>query len=201
MNYVDPIGSILDGAKGRVLRVLINVDGDLTLGALGQVADVSINKVSQVVNELAALGIVSRRNVPPSALVLLERDNVVAKMLIQLANVDQVAIKELKQLARRLAPQPLSGVVYGSFARGLADSESDIDVALFAPSATFESESWATSLSDFVDVGSRALGNPISVVQISTEDIQKRRVTRSFLNEIIDNHVLIVGEELADLVN
>jgi predicted nucleotidyltransferase len=201
MNYSDPIGSIFDGAKGRILRALINVDGDLTLGALGQVADVSINRVSQIVNELVALGIVSRRSVPPSALVALERDNIVAKMLVQLANVDQVAITELKQLARRLAPQPVSGVVYGSFARGLADSESDIDVALFAPSKVFESESWVASLSAFVDVGSRALGNSISVVQISTQDIQKRRVTRSFLNEIIDNHVLIVGEELADLVN
>src|SRR5919106_2150096 len=162
MDYRRPVAALIPGARGRVLQALAGSEQDLSLSVLGRLANVSVNQVPRVVDELAGLGLVRQRSVPPSTLVSLERRNLVAHLVVALADVHAAAIDSLRGLAADLRPVPRSVAVYGSFASGAAGHESDVDVAIVHDDRALGTSEWATSLARFVDEASAMLGNVVS---------------------------------------
>ena len=69
MDYVHSIEAVISGARGRVLGALFRNTSERTLRQVALSAKVSTSRVGQVVEELAALGIVERRETPAAVLV------------------------------------------------------------------------------------------------------------------------------------
>jgi len=201
MDYGQPIETVVPGVQGRVLGVLARTDTELTMRTVAGLADVSVNRAATVLNRLIELGVVHRRDAGSAALVSLERENQVARLLLELLDVRRTVIERLSAEASMIQPAPASLVLYGSFARGDALSDSDIDVlAVRAAAVSPDVERWSDSLGCWAESASRIAGNPVRVVAAGIEELPRllrRRGTvwRSAASE----GIVLIGASLTEL--
>lgn len=193
MDFRNPIQALIPGARGRVLAVLAGTDTELSFSTIGRLASVGVNGVPRVLNELAALGIVTVRRVPPSALAALNRENLAAQEVVRLHELRETALDQLRGLAKLLRPTPRSVVVFGSFARGEASAGSDVDVAVVHDVASFASDEWSASLATFVARASSVLGNVVSIIELSLSEIRGGALKDAFWREVQSSQVVILG--------
>jgi predicted nucleotidyltransferase len=170
---------------------------------VAELARVSPQQASLVLRRLVELGVVERRDVPPVALVRLVRENLAAQAVVAVARLRQGAIERLRSLAVEIVPSPASLVVFGSFARGEAGVRSDVDVLAVRPPALGgdDLDAWTGSLGRWADRASSALGNPVNVVEASTEEIPDllQEGASSVWADICAEGLVIAGSSLADL--
>lgn len=199
MDFVHPLQSVIPGVQGRILAVLAETTGELNLRAIASIADVSEAQTSRVLPDLVAIGLVERREAPPSALFRLARDHVAAGPILALARTRDRMIEEMRQIAENLSVAPVSVIVFGSFARGEADAESDIDTVLVRPSGVGESdEPWSDTVQQWIDRVSDVSGNGVEVLEVSEDELPaKLDGGGSVWQEIKRDALLIHGTPLA----
>lgn len=180
MDFVRPIEAIVPGAQGRVLAVLVETTAELNLRTIAQLAGISQAQASRLLPELVALGVVERREVPPSSLFRLVREHVASRALLAIARSTDVVLDEMGRRAGTLQLPPVSVIVFGSFARREADAESDIDVVVVRPSDVDEDDdTWVESLDAWrLDVR-RLAGNPVEVLEVGAEEAATKLAGRS----------------------
>ncbi|MCA1735339.1 MAG: helix-turn-helix domain-containing protein [Actinobacteria bacterium] len=71
--------------QGRILAVLAETTADLNLRTIARLSGTSVAHASRVLPDLVSLGIVERREAPPSALFRLVRDHVIVDALVFVA--------------------------------------------------------------------------------------------------------------------
>lgn len=140
MDFRRPVEAVVPGAQGRIMGVLVETSAELNLRTVARLSGVSIAHASRVLPGLVELGIVERRDVPPSALFRFVPDNVAARAVTALADARRTVLRELGERARRVTPSPVAVVVFGSFARGEAERSSDVDVVFVRPTAIDEED-------------------------------------------------------------
>jgi hypothetical protein len=202
MDYRRPVEVVIPGVQGRVLGVLSRAGTDLTMRGVADLAGVSPQQASVVIGRLVELGVVERRDVPPASLVRLVADNLAAQAVLAIANFRRSAIKRLTELASAIRPQPASLVVFGSFARGEADSESDIDVLAVRPLGLGDDDDgWTDALWAWTGAATKALGNPVNVMEAAAEEIPRllRRRGPSVWTDIVRDGIILVGSPLEEL--
>ncbi len=128
MDFQRPVEAVIPGVQGRILAVLAETTAELNLRTIARLADVSPARASRLLPELVALGLVARREAPPSALFVLVEDNVASRAVRALSRSRDTVLEELGNLAQQMDPMPASAIVFGSFARGAAHAASDVDV-------------------------------------------------------------------------
>jgi len=125
MDFVRPIEAVIPGVQGRVLAVLAETTAELNLRTIARLSGVSLAQASRVLPGLVEVGLVERREAPPSSLFRLVPEHVAAGPLVSLARARDGVIEEMGRVAATLPVAPVSVIVFGSFARGEADTESD----------------------------------------------------------------------------
>lgn len=165
---MQPIEAVVPGAQGRILAVLVETTAELNLRTLAELAGISQAQASRVLPHLVELGIVARREVPPSSLFRLVPEHVAARVLIALARSKRTVLDEMGQRASALPHPPVSVIVFGSFARHEADATSDIDVVIVRPTELDEDEEWSTSVESWRGDVRRLTGNSVEVLEVST---------------------------------
>lgn len=90
----------------------------------------SVDGVRKVLIRLVGQGIVQAQEQPPSTLYRLNREHVAAEAVLALARLRQVIIDRIVGEVSVWDPPLLHAGLFGSFARGEADSASDIDILL-----------------------------------------------------------------------
>lgn len=201
MDFVRPIEAIVPGVQGRVLSVLAETTADINMRTIARLADVSLAQASRVLARLVELGIVERRDVPPSSLFQLVRQHVAVGPLLALARARDALIGEMGRLAAGLPLVPVSVIVFGSFARGEADVDSDIDTVLVRPAGVDESdELWSESVEQWRASVRRASGNRVEVLEAGSDEVVAVLNTRRQVWRDIRRQGLVVhGLSLADL--
>ncbi len=116
MDFVRPIEAIVPSAQGRVLAVLVETTAELNLRTIAQLSGVSQAQTSRLLPELVDLGVVERREVPPSSLFRLVPEHIASRALLALARSDEAVVDEMGRLARDLPHPPVSVIAFGSFA-------------------------------------------------------------------------------------
>ncbi len=161
MDYTDPIAAVIPGVQGRVLTVLARTEVELTMRSVAELAGVSANQATVVLNRLVRMGLVERRDVGVAALVRLVRDNEAARAVLLLAELRDRVLTRLAAEAKKIRPAPACLVAFGSFARGEAHENSDIDVLAVAPPGTQADDGqWTAALGRWTDRAARITGNP-----------------------------------------
>ncbi|MFQ5968628.1 MAG: nucleotidyltransferase domain-containing protein [Acidimicrobiia bacterium] len=179
MDFVRPIEAIIPGVRGRVLAVLAQTTADLNLRTIARLSDVSLAQASRVLPGLVELGLVERREAAPSSLFRLVREHVVARPLLELARARDTMVEEMGRAAGDLPVVPVSVIVFGSFARGEADEESDIDaVFVRAADANEADESWSASVEQWRGAVRRASGNRVEVLEVGSDEVAARLGSR-----------------------
>src|SRR3954465_12545091 len=133
MDFVHPVAAVIPGAQGRVLGVLVDTSAELNLRTIARLAGVSLAQASRVLPKLVELGMVERREVPPSSQFRLVRSNVAARAVIELGRSRNLVLERIASGGAALPTPPTSVIVFGSFARGDAGADSDLDVVIIRP--------------------------------------------------------------------
>jgi predicted nucleotidyltransferase len=201
MDFVRPVEAIVPGVQGRVLAVLTETTTDLNMRTIARLADVSLSQASRVLAPLVELGVVERRDVPPSSLFRLVREHVAVVPLLALARTWDALIVAMGRLAAGLRVVPVSVIVFGSFARGEADVASYIDAVLVRPAGVDESdESWAESVEQWQTSVRRASGNRVEVLEVGCDEVAASlNARRQVWRDIRRDGLVVHGLSLAEL--
>ena len=200
MDFARPIEAVIPGAQGRILAVLAETSAELNLRTLARLSGVSLAQASRVMPGLVELGLVSRREVPPSALFRLVRDHVAAPPLLELARARTTVLEELGRRAAILDPQPVAVVVYGSLARGDSRPGSDIDVLVGRPDGIGDDAHWHDQLEGWRRRAVDLSGNPVELLVVDGDAAGRHlRSRRPLWSAIRREGIVVHGVSLADL--
>ena len=201
VDYSRPLEAVIPGTAGRVLGVLARTLAELPIRRVAQLASVSHDRASVEIRRLVALGIVSRREVGGASLVKLERTNAATLALLALADARSMAIARLSELAKSIEPAPASLALFGSFARGTDDADSDLDVlAVRSDDVEPDDPSWLDSFGNWQDLARVVIGNPVNVIETSRHELHALARTRSLWRTIVDDAITLVGEKPSQIV-
>jgi len=172
MDFAHPVRTVVPGVQGRVLAVLVETTAELNLRTIARLAGVSPAQASRVLPGLVEWGLVQRREVPPSSLFRLVPEHLAAGPLLDLSRARDRLLEEMGHAAAGLPVAPASVIVFGSFSRGEADAESDIDVVMVRPpGAAEDEEEWWSSIQQWTDTVCRASGNRVEVLEVGADEV------------------------------
>jgi predicted nucleotidyltransferase len=202
VDYLHTIEALVPGARGQVLAALTRDTSARTLRQVALAAGVSWSQTAQVVDDLADLGIVERRQTPGATLVRLVPGNVGAELLRSLTDLRVPATDALRRAAAGIAPAPLSFTVFGSFARGEARRDSDVDVVAVHPSLETDGEDnrWYDSVGHWVDEATAITGNPVNLIDLGGDELATGRKAAEWVEGAVKEGVTLAGRPLAELV-
>jgi predicted nucleotidyltransferase len=196
-----PVEAVVGGVQGRLLAALVRVSAPLTLRQLAGIAGVSPAQASRVLPRLVELGLVDRYEVPPASQFVLVRDNAAAQLLVALSHVHTAALHQIGEAAAAITPAPVSVIVFGSFARGDATAESDIDVMVVRSDAVDEDDdTWSDSLDLWRRRVRTVTGNDVEMVEATADEAARKMATPSELwSNIKREGVVVYGASLDTL--
>lgn len=201
MDYRHPVQAVIPGVQGHVLAVLAATDTELTMRTVAKLAGVSVNRAVSVLNGLIELGIVRRRDAGRSALVALDRENEVGRLVTSLGSLRTRVVDRMRKAAQSIRPRPTSIVLFGSLVAGTASAASDVDVLVVRPVGVDEhDEQWLESLGAWSDLATRIVGNPVNALVVGELEVpvllgSRRRLWR----EIADTGGVLYGSNLEDI--
>ena len=199
VDFEQPIQAVIPGAQGRILAVLAHTTAELNLRTVARLAGVSPAQASRVLPHLVDLGVVHRREAPPSALFTLNDEHVVGEWLRSLADVRAVVLDRMADAAQRWQPSPVSVIVFGSFARGAASVESDIDVVAVRPPGIADDD-WFDPMERWRREIAALTGNQVAIISVDREEVSKALRGRSPLwNDVARDGLVVFGSSINDL--
>ncbi len=201
MDFVHPVEAVIPGTQGRVLAVLAQTTAELNLRTVARLASVSPAQASRVLPGLVKLGLIERREVPPSSLFRLNHQNLAARMIIELARSRETALQQIGAGASELQLPPASVIIFGSFARREAGRESDIDAVIVRPDdIDDDDDTWASGIEQWRSTVQSITGNPVEVIEITQgEVVEKLSGEAQLWSDIIRDGVVVHGATLDEL--
>ena len=129
MDLGSPVLDVAPAVRGALLQALARLEQPVTRRQLAAAAGVAPGNASAVIEELIQSGLVSETVAGRSSMVVLNRSHLAAGPVLALAGLRGELIRRLRE---RLPAWPdLHGAwLFGSVARGDADSDSDVDLLI-----------------------------------------------------------------------
>jgi len=201
VDFREPVQAVVPGAQGRILAVLCQTSAELNLRTIARLSGVSVAQASRVMPGLVELGMVERREAPPSALFTFVPEHVAARAIAALVDARRTVLNELHANACLLAVQPASVIVFGSFARGEAGRCSDIDVLLIrSPEVDEDDVQWRASIGEWVERVGRLTGNAVEVLEVALDEASvKLRSKKQMWTDIKRDGIVVYGQSIEDL--
>lgn len=201
VDFVRPVQAVIPGAQGRILAVLVETSAELNLRSLARLSGVSLAQASRVLPGLVSLGLVERREVPPSALFRIVPEHVAVQAVVALSRARDVTLDEIGLEAAKLPGPPVSVIVFGSLARGDGGPESDIDVVLVRPPELGEdSDEWRHGVEAWRTHVRQMAGSAVDLVEVCGGDIGRLlRSRRALWKDVLRDGVVVYGASLAEL--
>lgn len=172
MDFTRPVEAVVPDAQGRILAVLCRTTAELNLRTLAELSGVSLAHAARVVPRLVELGMVDRREVPPSVLVRIVPEHLAVRPLLALAGLRESLLEELRQSAKRIRPAPANITLFGSMARGDGDAASDLDLVIVRAAGVEEADAvWERTVATYLDRIARVSGNPVNRIDVGIDEV------------------------------
>lgn len=194
MDYLDPVRALMPGIGGAVLSVLVHTDAPLTLRQIAERAGASHPQVSHHVARFEQLGLIERQVVGRGHLVRLT-ESAAAKWVKALAGLRETVLERMREAAADIIPAPDGIVVFGSFARGIAGRDSDIDVLILAPPGMSDNEPWLAQVAAWTDRIAAFAGNPVAELIWEVDDLSTHR-DEPLWHSIATDGIVVAGRPL-----
>lgn len=186
MDFGQPFGGIIPGARGAVLAVLLRTGGALTgrrVHAL--VSDQhSLSAVQQALRDLEHLGLITTEVVGRAGV---HRINDRHEAIAHLRPL-RSPLEMLKRVAAETVNDADAVLVFGSVARGEARYDSDVDLVVIAD------QDW-DGRADLAQAVHERLGNDCDVLHLTAEEFRRPPAEREpVVGEILRDGIALVGE-------
>ena len=185
MNFGEPFGGIVPGARGAVLSVLLRTGTPLTGRRVHTLVSDrhSLGAVQQALRDLEQLGLITTETVGRAGVHQINEVHDAITPLRSLAS----PIDMLTRVVREAAPDVEAVIVFGSVARSEAHADSDIDLAVVAP------ETWG-GRADLQEQVRARLGNACDVLHLTPDDLTRAPEDREpVVAEILRDGIALVG--------
>jgi predicted nucleotidyltransferase len=193
VDYTRPVQTLIPGAQGLILGVLAETTAQLNLTTVSRLAGVSLAQASRVLPELVHLGLVERVEAPPSALFRLMDENLVGRLVRSMTDLRYLALRTVGDCSAQQKLRPELVIVFGSFARGDTDADSDLDVVIVRPADINDADAtWSESIVTLNQELARALGNPVNILEVGAHELARRLKSHSELWHSIRNEGIVV---------
>lgn len=191
-------------SKVKILRFLVKSQAQLNGREVAKNVGLSHVKVHTALKDLTKQGVVNMHSVGSSLVYWLNEEHILVKEIIRPAfekeggifgHIVQLIVKEIKP------PRPLSVILFGSFAKGGASSDSDIDIIIVYP----RSKSKPQILEELSEADKKVtllFGNHLASTAFSINEFQDKLKKKDvFINEIIRTGKVIYGKNISELAN
>lgn len=184
MDFGEPFGGLIPGARGAVLEVLLRTGAPLTGRRVHAFVDGhSLGAVQQALRDLERIGVITTETVGRAGVHRINEAHEAIAPLRSLAS----PIQMLTRVVREAAPDVESVIVFGSVARGEAHPDSDIDLVVVAP------ETW-DSRAELQETVQERLGNDCDVLHLTREDFARSPKDREpVVAEVLRDGLALVG--------
>jgi predicted nucleotidyltransferase len=200
VDFRQPVEAVIPGAQGKLLAVFAETTAGLSVRTAARLSGVSLAQTSRILPELATLGILDRTEIPPSTVYQLVEENAASRAIRSLARSRDRVLSELGGLAKSMVIPPVSIIVFGSFARGEAGRESDIDIVMVRGSCIDASSEWSEGLDEWRRSARRLTGNEVEVMEVDEFDVSLRlRSRRPVWQDIRREGIVVFGKTLQEL--
>jgi predicted nucleotidyltransferase len=192
-----PLRSLVPSLDGAVLEVLAGTESGLGASQIARLSyDGSRSGQAPILDRLVRQGLVMAEPANQGFLYRLNRDHLLAPAILHAAGLRGRLLELLGERARQLTPMPVHASVFGSFARGEAGEESDIDLLLIA--ATDEDVTEWESAIEFIERTVRLwTGNSCSCMAFSLERLRELFAQREpIIESWAADGVLLMGDPL-----
>jgi hypothetical protein len=121
--------------------------------------------------------------------------------LIELARSRDAVLDRIGAAAGQLPAPPLSVIVFGSFARGQAGTDSDLDVVIVRSDDIHEDDdTWSVSIEEWRTQARAIAGNPVEILETSRAEAAARLAGKSTLwRDVARDGVVVHGLSIDDL--
>ena len=184
MNFAEPFGGLMPGARGAVLAVLLRTGAPLTGRRIHALVDGhSLGAVQQALRDLERIGVITTETIGRAGVHRINENHEAVAPLRSLAS----PIEMLTRVVRDAASNVEAVIVFGSVARGEAYADSDIDLVVIAP------EAW-DGRADLQRQVNERLGNDCDVLHLTRQHFARAPEDREpVVAEILRDGLALVG--------
>lgn len=185
MNFGEPFGGLLPGARGAVLSALLRTNAPLTGRRLHAMVEDrhSLGAVQKALRDLEQLGVVTTETIGRAGAHRISEEHLAVAPLRSLVS----PLDMLTRAVSEQAPDVQAVIVFGSVARGEAHADSDVDLAVVAP------EDW-TGRADLQEQVHRRIGNSCDVLHFAADRLTYAAArSEPVIAEILRDGIALVG--------
>lgn len=189
------------GNKGTisVLRALVRNKGKVfTIRGLAEDAEISHTETSATINDLENLGIVQVQPVGRAHQISLnERSYVLIKIIEPILEAEEKSLDEVISIFKKhlISKKIISALIFGSVARREEKEDSDIDLLIISNDHDKAIEIVSKAIQEVFLV----FHTKVSHIIFSEKKLRSKR-NSDLVRTIIENHILISGKELKDII-
>lgn len=203
MDLSNPLRIVTPTLDASVLQVLTATTGWTTGGEVHRRSGRgSRDGVRRVLLRLVDQGIVLAQEERYATLFLLNRDHVGADAIIALTRLRQEIVTRIQSAIAAWPRAPLNASLFGSFARGEAGAQSDIDVLVVGPVdvVTHEGE-WADQIDSLRLSIESWTGNSAHIVTPSRQVLREMVAAEDpLVGSLRADHIHLCGSNLLELL-
>lgn len=189
-------------SKVKILRFLVKSQSQSNGREIAKNVGLSHVKAHTALKDLTRQGVVNMRSAGSSLVYWLNEDHFLVREIIRPAFEKEEGLVEylcrliLKEIS---SPRPLSIILFGSFAKGNASADSDIDVVIIYPRSKNKAVI-SRELSEAEKKITSFFGNHLSCVPLLADEFRKKlKAKDAFIHEIIRGGKIIYGKSITDL--
>lgn len=169
MNLSHPLASLAPGLEAVVLEVLGGVESGLGTSQITRVAvRGSRSGIQQALDRLVWHGLVLATRSNYGHMYQLNRDHLLAPAVLACLAARRELLERLADEVRALTPRPVHASVFGSFARGTAAAESDVDLLLVMTTEPTATDRWNRQMRTLEDRVLRWTGNRLELIVLTS---------------------------------
>lgn len=174
MKLSQPLATVSPAIHGRVLAVLARTDKPLTGRTVASLVEphTSLRGVQLTLDDLVLHGVVAREKAGRAYLYTLNRDHLAAAAIIALTNAYTELQDRIRAEIGNWRPAAVAVWLFGSVARGQADTGSDVDLLVVRPDTVDpDLAAWLEQVDTLRDHITRWTGNDCEILELSSSEL------------------------------
>lgn len=191
-------------SKVRILRFLVQSQSQSNGREIAKAVGLSHVKAHTALRDLTGQGVVSMRSAGRAFVYWLNEDHFLVREIIRPAFEKEAGLFEyLCRIILKEAslPKPLSMILFGSFAKGGASADSDIDIVIVYPRAKNKAVISGELCAAEKKI-TMLFGNRLSCVPLSADEFRnKLKKKDAFIGEVIRTGRVLYGKGISELVS